>query len=213
MSAEQPLILSPKGTPFQTEKAALDHIKKKELDPKRIQPIPYNGRFALLDLSSPKAKDYLPKTKLPDRDDDLPTDKPKETAAAPAPASRKPSAFPEDDNEYSWVRFLPRQSKSEPRDVVLSLNTLTLVFRRNEEVIVPRGHLVNCARNAQYPLYEQKPGFDRQVAAIVSKYPYSYLRPGTKEEFHRNYRAGNKMQRDAERRAQLEEAMKQLQAE
>lgn len=218
MSAEQPLILSKKGTPFNTKEQAQKHLKAEELDSDKHRVIPHQGRYAILDIDSPNAKDYLDAETLAElRGESDPTGPASTAPKEDTPVSkteapkRKLTGNPEEDNDYSWVKFLPSGNPNDPRDIVLSHNGVVLQFKRGVKVPIPRGHL-EAARNAVHHTFRQEAGMDRQVGEPVSRAPYSYMGVATAEDYFTQFKAGNKLRNEVLERMRIEEAKRQSEA-
>lgn len=98
-------------------------------------------------------------------------------------------------SDYYWVRFQAKSSKEETDDVQLSVNGETLIFRREDEVVVPQRFL-ECADHATHDQFRQLPGKPRKVVAKIKTYPYERLRPATEAEFKEILKSGTRKTRD-----------------
>ena len=95
----------------------------------------------------------------------------------------------EPEEEYWWVMFQAKGHPNDPDQVNLSVEGEVLKIQRQKEVCLPQRFL-ECADHATYAQYRIAPNKPRKVVANVTLFPYTKLRPGTKEEFETQRRVG-----------------------
>jgi len=104
------------------------------------------------------------------------------------------------DVEAYWeVSFAPQKDQYDTPDVRIFNEGVCLRLKRMTENILPGFYLEN-ADNTTKPVYSHEPGKGRQKVGSVQKYPYTVLRQATMEEYLASLEAGNKKQREFERK-------------
>jgi hypothetical protein len=103
--------------------------------------------------------------------------------------TNRPAAQPRPGERYFWVRFHNKSEKNQPDDVELAVNGEVLTIKRNIPVPLP-WRFIECAQNAVYPQYRQRPNEDRKVVAYIQHFPFDILGAANPEDFHRMKLAG-----------------------
>ena len=176
-SPAQPMTLAPDGKPFANEKLANEYIKKQELDPTLFKAYRHQGGWCVFNLS------VLPngmKEML-----EAANEKP-DTVAAPAAASKE---VHECDKFYRVI-FQAKTNPNDEDDVPLSVNGVTILSKRDVEVILP-GSYLEVADHTVKSQYEQKPGHDRKIVGKVRKFMYQRIGEATRAEFEKFKKTGN----------------------
>lgn len=166
MSENQPLKLSPKGTPFESEQDAYAFMKTAELDRKRYSVVKHLGGWALADVEAL-------------------------AAMAMNPAVAEPQSFVE---TYSRVIFNNKGSNNDLPFVPLSKNGVELRISRGREVVVPDSYLeiADHAAHIQWEPSEDR-NVAAKNAGLIRRYGYTRLGPATEAEFKKQLSEGNRI--------------------
>ena len=97
--------------------------------------------------------------------------------------------------KYYRVRFHAKAQPNDPDDVTLACNGENLIFRREQETIIP-GRFKEVADHGQYVQFRQVPNKPRKIVANVRIFPYDMLGESTEAEFRQMLKEGNKKQKD-----------------
>lgn len=166
MSENQPLKLSPKGTPFESDQEAYEFIKANSLDRKKHTVVKYQGGWAIMDTEAMVQQVVL-------------NQNPPETAAK---------------ETYSLVIFNQKSSANDSPYVPLSKNGVELRISRGREVVVPDSFLA-IADNATFTQWEpsEDRNVPMKSAGLVRRYGYTRLRAATEDEFKKMLGEGNRI--------------------
>jgi len=83
--------------------------------------------------------------------------------------------------------------------VILSLNGLTHIIKRDSEVVLPVSFL-KVADECTYDLYQTGSGGSRKVVSKVRRYPYDILGPADESEYKSTLADGTRRQAEARAR-------------
>lgn len=106
------------------------------------------------------------------------------TDRAAKEAAAKGASLPKDDGESEFVR-VTFHAKSNPEDtdsVWLAANGVALHLKREVEVVIPR-IFMEVAKHTTREVATRKPGEGRKVVGRVCTFPFTYIGPGSKEEY------------------------------
>lgn len=92
--------------------------------------------------------------------------------------------------DYYWVIFHAKSAPEQQDDVELHLNGNTLVFKREEEAVIPV-EFMEVADQSITQKFKQVQGKGRKMTAKVKTFPYSVLRTATKKEYLELKRQGD----------------------
>lgn len=91
---------------------------------------------------------------------------------------------------HSWVVFSAKSHQNDTEDAELGCNGVWLLCHRGKEVCIP--DRFRCiADNALEQKFTQVKGGDRKEGTPIQRYPYSFLRKGTKEEYEGQRKNGD----------------------
>lgn len=106
------------------------------------------------------------------------------------------------DVEAYWrVQFAPQKDQNDTLDVRLKVEGVCLRPLRMIPVIIP-GFFLENADHTTKDIFTHEPGKGRKVVGKVQKYPYTVFEKVTQEEYLIDLAAGNKEQREAERKGE-----------
>jgi hypothetical protein len=205
------VIVKNDGTPYATENAAKLGLTSRglavneyEVRPATIKDIQGFGIFKIQQGATEQPSATVQPTPPPAQasvDDQIARKRAELDALEDAKAKQEtPKSPAQPPEKYYRVRFQPKSSPEEERDVMLSVNCVPLIIPRNVETIIPERYKI-CADNAITIKYEQKPGESRKIAGEVLKFPYMLIGEATREEYLALKAAGDKATReDIERR-------------
>jgi len=98
--------------------------------------------------------------------------------------------------KYYRVTFNHKSSPNDEDDVTLIVNGEPLVIQRGVETIIP-GRYKECADNATYPVFRQRPNESRKQIGTVMVFPYSLMGEASEHEYRKLLKEGNKKTKEA----------------
>lgn len=178
----QELILAASGMPFKLESAVWSALSQKGLDHANYEVVPFFKSAKGQTVEGFAARPKTTQTFVSESEDgevNTVESKPYD----PNNPDNQPSEPRKDKfSGYQWVKFSERGDLILPEDVELHWNGETLVFKRGELAIAPNEYLA-VADATVYDVYVNVDGNDRKEIIKKQTFPYTVIRPATKEEF------------------------------